>query len=64
MAFSKSNKFLMQDFFFQEDPVDDFKSKQINSIFFSNKSRDDNIENNDVSFDNDEYYTNRKIQTR
>lgn len=54
----------MQDFFFQEDPVDDFKSKQINSIFFSNKSRDDNIENNDVSFDNDEYYTNRKIQTR
>ena len=64
MAFSKNNKFLMQDFFFQEDPVDDFKSKQINSIFFSNKSRDDNIENNDISFNNDEYYTNRKIQTR
>ena len=45
----------MQDFFFQEDFVDDFKSKQINAIFFSNKSRDDNIENNDIPFDNDEY---------
>lgn len=45
----------MQDFFSQEDFVDDFKSKQINAIFFSNKSHNDNLDNNDIFYDNDEY---------
>lgn len=45
---------LMQDPFSQEDFIDDFKSKQINAIFFSNEAPNDNIKNNGFLLDDDD----------